>query len=63
MIGWVFGLRQTEATGFGNITPHKVPDVQYGHNQELTGANASIRGITSKGINVLFCGPVISFQA
>jgi hypothetical protein len=52
MIGRIFGLHLTEITGFGNITPHKEPDVQYGGNQELTGANASIRGITSKGITV-----------
>jgi hypothetical protein len=42
MFGRVFGLRRAEASGFGNITPHKVSDVQYDDNQELTGANASI---------------------
>jgi hypothetical protein len=62
MIGWFFGLRQTEATGFGNITPHKVPDVQYGGDQELTGANASIRGITSKGIYVFFRWSIFVFK-
>jgi hypothetical protein len=48
MIGRFFGLHHAETTGFGNITPHEEPDVQYGENQELTGANASINCILAR---------------
>jgi hypothetical protein len=59
MISRFFELHAAEVSGFGNITPHKVPDVQYGGDQELTGANASIRGITSEGIYVLVSDPFL----